>query len=326
MSVASTLDADLLKTMTPEERAAIEGADADEIASLKAIAGGSADGAAKPPVEGKGADDGADDDDGTEDDDGTDDTAAAAPPPAAAPAPAAAAPAPAAAEDDDDAAPAPFVYRFQLPADFEEKLTANRTAREAVYAELKAGDISVDELPAKLAAIDDEARQLDSMRTQAQIAADSAQQAAEASKMAEVNRLFARAAKPEHGGINYKGDAAATKDLDLFVRALANDEANADKPLRWFMEEGHRRVLALRGKASPAPSPAPAPAPASTSRKPPIDAVPQGLANVPGGDGAGDVGGEFDDVMALEGEELEDALMAMSKRDPARFSRFQAMR
>ena len=318
MSTAATLDKDLLATMTPEEQAAIAGADPDEIASLKAVAAGSAD------TTNDDDDDGADDDGA---DDGADDAAPApaAAPAAAAPAPApAAAPAPAPAPAAADDAPQPFVYRFQAPADFEEQVAANRQAREAVFADLKAGEISVDELPAKLAELDEQARRLDGIRLQAEIAQNQAQQAAEASKAAAVERLFSEAARPENGAIDYRADAKAQKDLDLFVRALAADDANEDKPLKWFLDEAHRRVRALRGD-TPAPPPPPPPK-ADTRRTPPLDAVPQSLANVPGGDATGDVGGEFDDILSLDGEAYEDAIAGMARRDPARFARFQAAR
>ena len=53
-----------------------------------------------------------------------------------------------------------------------------------------------------------------------------------------------------------ESDAAKVRDLDLFVKALASDEANNEKPLVWFFDEAHRRVLALHGStATPTPAP-----------------------------------------------------------------------
>jgi hypothetical protein len=56
-------------------------------------------------------------------------------------------------------------------------------------------------------------------------------------------------------------------------------------------------------------------------RTPPVDAVPATLANVPGGDGPGDVEGEFADVLALDGMAYEAAIARMTPTQRERFLR-----
>ena len=108
--------------------------------------------------------------------------------------------------------------------------------------------------------------------------------------------------------------------LRFSVRSLARDPKHQDKPPEWFLTEGHKRVKALHGiDAKPAP---PAIADPKASRKPPIDAAPKTLAQVPGSDGPGDVdGNEFSDVDRLTGHAQEGAIRKMS---PAQRERYMA--
>ena len=117
-------------------------------------------------------------------------------------------------------------------------------------------------------------------------------------------------------GIDYETDAEKREDLDGFVKALGARKEHADKPMSWFLQEAHRRVLALHGAvktaptpAAPAPSPADAKKAAAEARKAPVNAVPQTLGALPTGDNAGvEVDDEFAELDKLEGEEYEDAL------------------
>jgi hypothetical protein len=55
-------------------------------------------------------------------------------------------------------------------------------------------------------------------------------------------------------------------------------------------------------------------------RKPPLDAVPKTLAQVPGSDGPGDVdGNEFSDVDRLTGDAMEAAIAKMSAAQRDRY-------
>ena len=60
---------------------------------------------------------------------------------------------------------------------------------------------------------------------------------------------------------------------------------------------------------------------AIAKRKPPVDAAPKTLAQVPGSDGPGDVGSEFADIEALDGMEYEDAIARMSPAQREKFLR-----
>jgi hypothetical protein len=133
-----------------------------------------------------------------------------------------------------------------------------------------------------------------------------------------VRRFMSATAKAE-GGIDYVKDAEKNADLDLFVKALARDEKNSDKPAEWFLSEAHRRVQAMHGIATK-PTPAPTLEKPAASRKPPIDAAPKTLAQVPGGDGPGDVdGNEFADVDRLTGDAQEEAIRRMTPSQRERY-------
>jgi hypothetical protein len=328
-----------MATMTAEEREAINGADPDEIASLAAV------GAEKDPVHntpaGAAAEDGPEDDEKDEGDDDEGDEGSmpdveAAAPAAAASEPAAAEPvaevAPAASAAVEPVAVAPASFQYELPTDFEDRKAAIRTANSAALEKYDAGELTKEELLTEQERIADERRQLDAMQTKAEIAQQMQQQSAEAVRMSAVNRLFEDAAKPEGGAVDYRTDAAKMRDLDTFVKALAADEANASKPLGWFLDEAHRRVKVLHNigaptaaaPAAPAKTPAQVKAEAVAARKPDLAGSTPDLSQVPGGSDSSDVGGEFQDIDNLDGMEFEAALAKMAKTQPERFARYSA--
>lgn len=301
-------DDQLLDTLTPEERAAIEDTEmsAEELAAMQAIAD----------------EDGADDDDG--DDDGDDDSAEgavpAATPAAAAETPAADPstndPAPAAAtpeEDKDDFAPTTASrYRAELPADFQERSDAVAGELTALGDKFRSGEIDFEEFSRQQSEVMARRDELNSIKIKADIANEMGAQSAEDRWSETVKNFTAHIRTTE--SIDYATDAAKQRDLDIFVKALAGDEKNADKSMSWFLREAHKRVLALHGVATAKPTPAadegkptkPAP------RTPATASIPKTLAHVPGGDGPGDVGGEFAHLDGLEGMDLEDAIAKMA--------------
>lgn len=297
-----TLDPQMLELLTPEERAAIAGEEVDpaDKAALAAIIGESE----KPSVV-------AGDDDDDEEGEGE----------GAAPAAASPAAEPSAAADDQaaqeqaPAAPAPeapkaTTYKAELPADFQEQVDALKASQDALRQKFKAGDIELDEYEAERDAIAQKQRDLDRLALKAEISSEMTEQTAKDQWQAAINRQFDAALKPEAGGIDYRKDADKQADLDQFVRSLAAKPENADKPMDWFLAEGHKRVLALHDIRAAAPT-TPA-AKTTASRTPPVSAVPASLAQVPGSDGPGDVGGEFADLDSLEGLELEAAINRMT--------------
>lgn len=312
----SALDADALATLTPEEREAIEADEmtADDRAALAAVAGDS------PPARNTAAGDDDDDEDDDEDDDG----------PAAAPVEGHGA-APASAEQgaDADADPEPTPravprYQAELPADYDDQIKDLKARDADLRQKFKDGEIDIDERDAGLAEITEQREALLVQRAKAEISTEMTQQSAAEQWRATVAASIESFAKPENGGIDYTKDAEAMEALDSEVKSLGQMPRHANKPMEWFMQEAHRRVLAERG-ITLAPKPAPQKDPvadARAARKPPVDAAPKTLAQVPGSDGPGDVGDEFADILALDGVEYEDAIGRLARTDPAKFDRF----
>lgn len=334
--MSSDTDSDLsasLALLTPEERAAIagdEGDPADAKALEAVIKGAEAAAAAKPDDDS--------DDDGAESEGGTTDAttaaeaaeAAAAAAPAAAPAsapaaaPAPAAPAPAAAStppDDDDLVPAiATVHVSPLPADYDARVEGVKTELSALRQKFKDGDLDIDQYEAEKDKLEEQRRQLDLVKVRHDLARDQVEQGERTAWATGVNNLYKVATKD---GVDYAADEAKRADLDAMLKTLAARQENADKSMSWFLREAHRRVLALHDirPGTPAPSPAPA-APAAPARRapPPTSALPPSLAQVPGTTGPGDDGGsEYQQLDALEGEALEDALARLSPRDRQRY-------
>lgn len=292
-------DEHILSTMTDEERATIlEQQTPEEIAAIAAIANGDEDGP---------------DDDDEDEDNG--DTGAADP---AAPAAAAAAPAPAA-----DPAPATTSasdafqpsYQAKLPDDFAAQESAIKEQNDALAARFKSGDIDFDQYRVEAEALSKSERALDEIRLKATLSQEMTAQTAEQQWNHTVQRFIATTAKD--GGIDYSKDPDKQSDLDVFVRTLANDVKNADKPAEWFLAEGHKRVKALHGIGLVT---APAATDARNTRKTPLDAAPKTLAQVPGSDGPGDVdGNEFTDVDRLTGDAQEEAIRKMTPAQRERY-------
>jgi hypothetical protein len=339
----SSYDKHLLSTLEPEERAAIEESGQPEnLDALRAIAG-----------EGEGEGDPADDDAEGQvlDADGKPVTdpaalaaagaAAAAPAPAAAapapapaaapaPAPAAAAPAPVAApaQDPAPAAQAYPVYTAALPADYNDQVTQLKTDSSALVEKFKKGELDVEAYQAEADKLTERREQLGQLKLKADLAEEMNVQNAAHAWQGAINGLFSRAATE---GVDYNKDEARRTDLDHFVKALANRADTADWPMSRFLEEAHKRVMALHGPvtaaAAPAPAPAAAAAPAAApkppDRTPPVADLPKSLAGVPGGEGPGDLAGEFAEVDRLEGDALEDAIARMNPAQRERYMRGQ---
>lgn len=328
------IDPAMLATLTPEEQEAFK-ADTDDVEALRALAAGAAD------------DDGGeeDDDDGNGDAD-TDPAAAAAaeaaataaapaPAPATAAAPAAAAPAPAANDDDsDEFAPPPApVYVAPMPEKYDERMAAFASDSAKINKQFADGEIDEAKRDAELTRIQSERDELLIAKGQALTAQNHTNQAAAQTWKATVANFMAYAAKEE--GVDYRKDPVRAKHLDSFIKVLANDDANEGKSMSWFLKQAHKSVNALMGapaKAGPSPAPAATPAaPAASTapadkkaaavaaRKPKVEAAATSLAHVPGGEGAGAVGGEFADIDALDGEAFEAAIAKMSPAQREKF-------
>ncbi|MBI5257019.1 MAG: hypothetical protein HY855_11010 [Burkholderiales bacterium] len=255
---------------------------------------------------------------------------AAAPAAAPAPVPAAAAPTPAPtpqeAAEEPPAAPAvaSTAYQATLPDDFDAQVAALAGETDALAAKHKAGEIDSDTYRTEADKLAERRAELNMVKFKADLSAEMVQQEAARQWNGAINTLFDRVSKDD--GIDYRKDEVRRADLDTFVKALAANPATEAWPMSRFLEEAHKRVVALHGPAAAAPAATPAaapaaPAPAAGARKPPVDALPQTLAAVPGGDGPGDVAGEFDEVDRLTGEAYEDAIAKMSPATRERYQR-----
>ena len=321
----STQDEDLMATLTDEERAAMAD-DTDDQDALAAIAG-DADPAS---ITGTGNDDpNASDDD--EDDGPADPNLAplegkgAADTPATPETPAASAP----EADVGTDAPAgeagePLqTYRAELPADFDARVAAVTTRTSEIQQQFNDGEIDLAERDAELAKVSGERDELNRVRARVESLQEINAQNAQRNWQNQIVSFMTSAAK-EQGGIDYRTDEAKAKDLDKYVKILAQDDDNADRDGPWFLAEAHKLVKVKHGIVSTAPAPAPKTdaqkiAEAKAKRAPALGDVPKNLASVPGSDGPGDVGDEFADVLALDGQELEDAIGRMTPMQRQKF-------
>jgi hypothetical protein len=293
----STLDPDALANLTDEERAAIEADDAQAVEPGVADAVEASSEAADDDAHG----DDSDEDDGAEDEEGAGSDAA--------PVEVSAAPAP---------APTPR-YEAQLPADYDGQVKALAERESELKRAFRAGELEFDEFETRRDELLREREGLTIARTKAEIAQEMNAQTAEQQWRSTVERFLDTSA----AALDYRKDSEAMADLDGFVKMLAGREAHARQPMEWFLAEAHKRVLALRGVAA---APAVAPpvdrkAEAAAARKPRMDTVPATLAQVPGADGPGDVGGEFADVLSMDGMEYETAIARMSPAQREKFAR-----
>lgn len=305
------LDKDIAATMTPEELEAIN-AEASPEEQLIMRQQAAAEDDDENDAEGEGGDDNENDVDG----EGSEAKAAPSNEQAAEPA----AEEDAANEDDDEFKPK---FEAQLPEDFDAQVAAVNSEFEGLAKRFKDGDIDFDEYNAEVAKLNARRDDLTAIKTKADVFETMNTQTAEQQWNFEVRRFMRSTAKAE--GIDYTKDKDKADDLDLFVKRLANDEKNADKSYEWFLSEAHKRVKALHGITDqqadkPAGKKDPI-AEARNARKADPGKAPKTLAQVPGGDGPGDVGGdEFAHIDNLDGLELETALAKMTPEQRIRYA------
>lgn len=209
-------------------------------------------------------------------------------------------------------------YKVDLPADFDVKVHALDDAELDLAAKFKAGEVELEQFLADGKRIAGERRELDAIKTKAEIAGEMGAQTAEQEWFWNVRKFMRDIKKAE--GIDYTTDAALNADFDSFVRVLAGRAENNDKSMEWFLSEAHKRTKALHGVAAkPAEEVTPKKLDAKASRKPPLAQIPASLAQVPGGDGPGDVSDEFTELDSLDGIEYEQALAKMTTAQRERY-------
>ena len=221
-------------------------------------------------------------------------------------------------------------YEARLPDDFDVQVKALSDKELSLKQQFKAGEIEFDEFEQARSDLLVQREQLTIAKTKAEISQEMTAQTAEQLWVHAVNEFMSDTAKLSGaaGGIDYRKDAEKASDLDGFVRSLAARSEHAHQSMAWFLTEAHKRVLALHGIATKTPADqttdsdsAAKPPVKSVDRKPPLDIAPKTLAMIPGGEGPGDVDGEFADVLALEGLAYEQAIARMSSTERERFLR-----
>jgi hypothetical protein len=225
-------------------------------------------------------------------------------------------------------------YDSKLPEDFDAQVKSLADKEAELKRQFKAGELEFDDFDVARAALQSERELLTIARTKAEISQEMNAQTAEQLWTHAVNQFMDSTARLSEaaGGIDYRKDTEKWSDLDGFVRSLAARTEHAHQSMDWFLVEAHKRVLALHGmSAAPKAAESESSAEAKPAlkamdrkpvdRKPPLDIAPKTLAMVPGGEGPGDVDGEFADVLALEGLAYEQAIARMSPTERERFLR-----
>ena len=301
-----SLDEHHASTLSDEELSAINGDDLsdEERDLLQSVAGDGDDGDDDDEDDDEPSDEVGDDDD--QDGDADPETIAAANADSAAAQPPA-----------SERQPAASYQAAVLPADFQEQISATHTAQSDLLQRFQEGDLEVSEYVAELSKITEQRDALMAAKIKAEISNEMEEQASAREWQQAVHRFLDRVAKSEQ--VDYRTDAARARDLDTFVKVLANDPENAQQSSEWFLQEAHKLVNARRGGTVTATKDDPRPRPAP--RKPDLKAVPKTLAHVPGSDGPGDVSDEFGNVDALDGLDLESAIARMTPAQREKYAR-----
>ena len=314
-----SLDEHHASTLSDEELAAINGGDLSEEDRdlLQSVAGYGDDGDDDDEDDDEPADEVATDDDEPADEVATDDDQDGAADPATVAAvntDSAAAQPPA----QDHQSPARYQYSI-MPADFQEKMAATNEAQSDLLQRFQEGDLEVSEYVAELSKITELRDALMAAKIKAEISHEMEEQASAREWQQAVHRFLDRVAKSEQ--VDYRTDAARARDLDTFVKVLANDPENAQQSSEWFLQEAHKLVNARRGTVPATGNENPPTKGRPAPRKPDLKAVPKTLAHVPGSDGPGDVSDEFGNVDALDGLDLESAIARMTPAQREKYAR-----
>ena len=199
-------------------------------------------------------------------------------------------------------------YDAKLPDDYAQQLDQVKIERAALKEQYKNGELDFDEYEEQREALADKTQALRELQLKASISqemnAQNAQQIWEAKVKSFVGQVKAE--------IDYSADGAKASDFDAFIKMLANNPVNDDKPMDWFLSEAHKRTLALHGVAV---KPVQSRQSVKDGRKPPVSDLPQTLAHVPGSDDAAEIHGRFEHLDKLDGLDLEMALARMSPAD-----------
>jgi hypothetical protein len=112
---------------------------------------------------------------------------------------------------------------------------------------------------------------------------------------------------------------ALEEEWDYAVKTLAQNKKNEDKPMSWFLEEGHRRACAVLGTAAPAASTKATPAKQATPEDRKSAEAPQTLMSTPAATPSETGQGEFAHIDQLSGVAQE---RAHAKLSPEQYDRY----
>jgi len=197
-------------------------------------------------------------------------------------------------------------YKVDLPADFDAQMQANKDARKDLRKQYESGDIDQAEYDEKLDLLDDKRLELKGLEQRAEIARDMTEQAHKAAWVNAINTFCAKAAKDHSIGIvDYANDPSKSLELDTFIGVLAKSPEAAGKPRSWFLEEAHKRVVAVHRIPTSARPATPA------KRQPNVEHITPTLAHVPGASGVDANDDEFAHLDSLTGLDAERAVAAL---------------
>jgi hypothetical protein len=207
----------------------------------------------------------------------------------------------------------------------DEQLNALLDQRKTIREQYRNGDIAAEDKDRSEDEINDKIADIRAAKQNAAFVENFNQQTEENDYLRTVRSV--KAEIKEKDGIDYDNNAMLIQSLDLKVRAIARDPANADKPADWFIKEAHKQVLAELELAATAagfkrdkPTPADPVRDAVRSRKPDMSGA-KSLAALPtaASESPGD-GREFAHLDGLDGEALEIAVAKMTPEQERRWA------
>lgn len=298
----TSTDTDDRSNLTDEERSALEGEDAGsladaEVAARAAEAEDDAEGAPAPDAE--------------------DPPAGDAPPVAAADE----------TRDEFDQA----ALRLMPPPTHgvQEEVAQLLDQRKTLREQYRNGDISAEDKDKAEDELNDRISDLRAEQKQAAFVENYNQQMAEREYLQTIARVKADIRDKE--GIDYDKDPMMLQALDLRVRTLAADPANAERSGEWFLREAHRQVAAgiesaakalgfVKGDGRPPPPPSDPLRDAVRSRRP-AETRAKSLAALPAAaSDSGHAGAEFAGLDSLNGDALEMAVARMTPEQQERWA------
>jgi len=192
------------------------------------------------------------------------------------------------AGDDTAADPAPTpVYEAAVPADLDQRTAALADAEAELKRAFRSGELEFDDFEEQRAQLLREREGLTIARAKAEIATEMQAQGAERQWRSTVDKFLTQVTDD----IDYRRDPGAMRDLDALVKDLAGRPENAQRSMTWFLQEAHRRVLAMHDDT---------------------------LTAAPGAQAAGF---DLDRILELDGADFEAAIASMTPDQRERFAR-----